>query len=81
MLLPQIGKIFETIIYNRMRDFMIKNKIINSIQYGFIEKSNTTLSHINLQHFIFSKYNSNTKIATVFFDLKKTIDVVDHSIM
>ena len=37
-----------------MRDFIIKNTIINSNQYGFIEKSNTTVSHINVQHFIFS---------------------------
>ena len=53
-LLSQIGIIFEKIIYNIMRDFIIKNTIINSNQYGFIEKSNTTVSHINVQHFIFS---------------------------
>ena len=58
---PQIGKIFKNIIYNRMRDFIIKNKIINTNQYGFIEKSNTTVYHINLQHFIFSKLNANKK--------------------
>ena len=57
-ILSQIGIIFENIIYNRMRDFIIKNKIINSNQYDFIEKSNTTVSHINLQHFIFSKHNA-----------------------
>ena len=50
-LLPQISKIFEKIIYNRMMDFIYKNKIINDNQYGFVEKSNTTLSHFNLQHF------------------------------
>ena len=53
-LLLQIGIIFEKIIYNIMRDFIIKNTIINSNQYGFIEKSNTTVSHINVQNFIFS---------------------------
>ena len=46
-LLPQISKIFEKIIYNRMMDFIYKNKIINDNQYGFVEKSNTTLSHFN----------------------------------
>ena len=44
-LLPQIGKISETIIYNRMRYFIIKNKIINSNQYGFINKSITKVSY------------------------------------
>ena len=42
-----------------MRYFIIKNKIINSNQYGFIEKYNAIVSHINLQHFIFSKHNAN----------------------
>ena len=30
LLIAQIGTIFEKIIYNRMRDFLIKNKIINN---------------------------------------------------
>ena len=64
-----------------MRDFIIKNKIINSNQYGFMEKANTTVSHINVQHFIFSKHNANKKIATVFFDLKNAFDVVYNSIL
>ena len=55
-----------------MRHFIIKNKIINSNQYGFIEKSNTTVSHINL-YFILSIHNTNNKISTVFLDLKKTL--------
>ena len=62
-----------------MRDFIIKNKIINSNQYGFIGKTNTTASHISVQNVIFSKQNTNKKIATVFFDLKKAFDVKDHS--
>ena len=80
-LLPQISKIFEKIIYNRMMDFIYKNKIINDNQYGFVEKSNTTLSHFNLQHFLFTKHSLNKKIATLFLDLKKAFDVVDNDIL
>ena len=58
-----------------------KNKIINDNQYGFVEKSNTTLSHFNLQHFLFTKHSLNKKIATLFLDLKKAFDVVDHDIL
>ena len=54
-----------------MRDFIINNKIINNNQYGFIEKSNTTLSHINLQHFIFSKHNANKKKVSDFLISKR----------
>ena len=53
-ILPQISKIFEKIIYNiRLSYFIHKNNIINNNQYGFITNSNTTLSLINIQHFIF----------------------------
>ena len=51
------------------------------ITNGFVEKSNTTLSHFNLQHFLFTKHSLNKKIATLFLDLKKAFDVVDHDIL
>ena len=47
----KLVKSSKKIIYNRMMDFIYKNKIINDNQYGFVEKSNTTISHFNLQHF------------------------------
>ena len=79
-LLPQISKIFEKIIY-RLSNFIYKNNIINNNQYGFIPNSNTTLSLINIQHFIFKNTNNNKKVATIFLDLKKAFDVVDHNIL
>ena len=50
-----------------MRDFIIKNKIINSNKYGFIE--------------LFSKHSTNKKIVIVFLDLKKALGVVDHPML
>ena len=61
-------------------DFIYTNKIINNNQYGFVEKSNT-LSHFNLQHFLFTKHSLYKKITTLFLDLKKAFDVVDHDIL
>ena len=80
-LLPQIIKKFEKIIYNRLFNFIIKHKIINKNQYGFIQKSNSTMSLLNIQHFILQKNNENKKIATIFLDLKKSFDVIDHVIL
>ena len=79
-LLQQITRIC-LIIYNRIIDFIYTNEIINNNQYEFVEKSNTTLSHFNLQHFLFTKHSLNKKITTVFLDLKKAFDVVDHDIL
>ena len=80
-LLPQISKIFEKIIYNRLSNFIHKNNIINNNQYGFIPNSNTTLTtflqlqlfYQNIQHFILKNTNNNKKVATIFLDLKKLL--------
>ena len=80
-LLPQISKIFEKIIYNRLSNFIIKHTIINKNQYGFIPKSNTTISLLNIQHYILQQNSEHKKIATIFLDLKKVFDVVDHVLL
>ena len=54
-LLPQISKIFEKIIFNRLSKYIFKHNIINKNQYGFVPRSNTTLSLLNIQHFILHK--------------------------
>ena len=59
----------------------MKHKIINKNQYGFIPKSNTTISLLNIQHYILQKNSEHKKIATIFLDLKKAFDVVDHVLL
>ena len=80
-LLPQISKIFEKIIFNRLSKYIFKHNIINKNQYGFVPRSNTTLSLLNIQHFILHKLSQKKKVATIFLDLKKAFDVVDHDIL
>ena len=60
-LLPQISKIFEKIIFNRLSKYIFKHNIINKNQYGFIPRSNTTLSLLNIQHFILHKLSQKKK--------------------
>ena len=69
------------IFFNRLSHFIHKNNIINNNQYGFIPNYNTTLSLINIQHFIFLNTNNNKNVATIFLDLKKAFDVIDHYIL
>ena len=80
-LLPQISKIFEKIIFNRLSKYIFKHNIINKNQYGFVPRSNTTLSLLNMQYFILHKLSPKKKLATIFLDLKKAFDVVDHDIL
>ena len=80
-LLPQISKIVEKIIFNRLSKYIFKHNIINKNQYGFVPRSNTNLSLLNIQHFILHKLSPKKKVATIFLDLKKAFDVVDHDIL
>ena len=80
-LLPQISKIFEKIIFNRLSKYIFKHNIINKNQYGFVPRSNTTLSLLNIQHFILHKLSQKQKVVTILLDLKKAFDVVDHDIL
>ena len=60
-LLPQISNIFEKIIFNRLSKYIFKHNIINKNQYGFVPRSNTTLSLLNIQHFILHKLSQKKK--------------------
>ena len=61
-LLPQISKNFEKIIFNRLSKYIFKHNIINKNQYGFVPISNTTLSLLNIQHFILNKLSKKKSI-------------------
>ena len=43
-LLPTISKVFEKILHKKMLNFLTKQKIINTCQYGFLNKHFTELA-------------------------------------
>ena len=72
--------IFEKNIFNRLSKYIFKHNIINKNKYSFIPRSNTTISLLHIQNFILQKL-SQTKVATIFLDLKKAFYVVDDDIL
>ena len=80
-ILPQISKILERIIYNRLIDFITKNNIINQNQFGFIKKHNTTDVILDLYNHILINKTKNKAINTVFIYLSKAFDTIDHIIL
>ena len=77
-LLSQFSKILEKIIYNRFLHFIDKHNLLYAKQYGFIRNSST--SHALYDHYncIESNLERNNKVASLFLDLKKAFDLVDH---
>ena len=77
-LISNIAKIFEKCIYTRITNFLNKNNLLSSSQFGFRERRSTEdaitklISHIKTD----KKYK-----LVVFLDLKKAFDTVDHNLL
>ena len=80
-IIPQFSKIIEKIIIKRINNFIEKNNIISSNQYGFKKKSNTLHTIYALINNITNSIDKHDKIAAVFVDIKKAFDTIDHKIL
>lgn len=80
-LLPQFGKLFEKIIKKRLIVFLEQNNIISNHQFGFREAHSTELAITNIQNTLLKNLDNNDITCTVFLDLAKAFDSVDHEIL
>ena len=80
-ILPTITKIFERHIANHLNKYLSKYNLLHKAQSGFREKHScqTALIHL-IDQWIMSIDNENM-IGTIFLDLKKAFDLVDHSVL
>ena len=61
--------------------FIDRNNILYENQYGFITKSSTVHAHVHNYNFLTSGFQKNNKMASIFLDLKKAFDTVNHDIL
>ena len=74
-------KIFEKCMVNRMVSYLSKFNIICSEQFGFL-KGKSTFDAINsLIEYIYSSFNNKNNCISVFLDMRKAFDTVDHKIL
>ena len=74
-----IGKLFNSIINNRIESFITKYDLIDHRQIGFKRKSRTA-DHIFILRSLIEKYNKNNKSLFVcFVDFRKAFDKVNHT--
>ena len=80
-LLSNIGKLFEKIIYNRLKSFLDKNNSLFKNQFGFRNAHSTKHALLQITEEI-KKYFDNGDVACgIFIDLQKAFDTVEHTIL
>ena len=69
------------IIKTRLTDFLSSNNIITEHQFGFRESHSTELATANIHNTLLQNLDNNLITCTVFLDLAKAFDSVDHEIL
>ena len=80
-LLPNIEKILEKLMYNRVYNFFTKNNLIYPLQFGFRQQYSTFHALISLTEDIRKNLDKGNVGCGIFVDLQKAFDTVEHDIL
>ena len=80
-LLPTVSKIFEKVVYKQLYDYFSKNSLIYKSQYGFRHLHSTELAALELADRLSSNLDDGEIPITIFLDLSKAFDTLDHKIL
>ena len=77
-ILNALSKLFNTIMNNRLKSYILKHRLVDQKQIGF-KKGARTSDHMFVLKTLIDKYTTkNGQLYTCFVDFKKAFDSVNH---
>ena len=80
-LLPSVSKVFERVIHNQLYQYFVDNNLLYQNQYGFRKFHSTELAAMDLVDKIVCAMDRKRVPVTIFLDLSKAFDTLDHGIL
>ena len=80
-LISIFSKIFEKCIYKQLVSYFNKNNVFYKSQFGFRENYSTELAVAQVCNEIIENLENNDITCSIFLDLAKAFDTVDHKIL
>jgi hypothetical protein len=81
LLLSNFSKILEKLVSNRLTKFIEENNLFNPAQYGFWKSRSTVHPLVHFMNTVSEALNKKHHVISIFCDLRKAFDTVDHSIL
>ena len=80
-IISEIARIFEKLIYNQLTEFLQRNEVLGNHQWGSRSLHSTALALIDCSNNWLINIDKKGTNFSVFLDIKKAFDTIDHSIL